>query len=40
MFINGVYYKATDSILEIIINKFLYKRKIYKFGNQVVIEKI
>lgn len=39
MFVNGVYYKITDSFIEVIINKFLYKRKVYRVGGQILIEK-
>lgn len=39
MLINGVYYKITNSLIEVMLNKFLYKRNIYKIGEKILIEK-
>lgn len=38
MFINSTFYKETDNVLEVIIHKFLFKRRIYRIGQTVFIE--
>lgn len=38
MLINNVYYKETNSVLEIFIQKFFFKRKVYKVGNLIFVE--
>lgn len=38
MFINDTFYKETDNILEMIVNKFLFKRRVYRIGELVFIE--
>lgn len=38
MFINDTFYKETDSLIEVLINKFFFKRKIFKVGESIFIE--
>lgn len=38
MFINGTFYKETDSLFEMIVHKFLFKRRVFKIGEMVFIE--
>ena len=38
MFINDTFYKETDSLIEILFHKILFKRKVVRIGNEVYIE--